>query len=676
LKIYHPSATIPAAAITLATHLGNEIDQPILFTTQRGYKGNFRRSTEPNSLAVGEASSLRRAEPNSNLSTPPNTEGDLTTLEWVVRSITINLVRDWSASTFEVVLTCSLPDKPNLQIPRLPDVSFYRKGEYPYLDKEDEIRIYMGYIDSPQTPITADLLDWHPFTVGQNISDPKKPLCPVFWGFIDKIDFVGDRAGAQLVISGRDRCRIFQDTRVISLRSLERSVLEQKDEEGKVVPAIQGARSTILLDIARAAAGQSSDQNQFQLYEESDKKYWKYIIGTQEEEGGILSLPPEDYSYGFSKASGGFTPRVPNPQEPSSQISGGFTPRVPNPQEPSSQIDVLTDAMAPEKILEYATRKVNSRGYVRFHRWVFRPPIVTRGRNAIYQVFNRVPIDIVNYLAANEERPIDFYSSHVNGDFLFAPRVLDTTGLKDPSRNYRTYFYNSWPEKAGSPSHGQVILKIRAVSSTLGTFNRFSIASSGVSGRGEDTLAALTFILENYGQGLRGRNPNPPSRHQLIVDDNLNTYNNALIGATTIAFQSSRSWSRELNAVQMTILGDPTLYPGEAIQVYNSVLHDYNVSTSIPSLDAFQAYEQRLETSLNNLESNFPLDSRQAAEQARNGIPTEVDSILGELTNLRTLTDKDANLFPIYKCRSIRHRLTTVGQQAGFTTELALVGDL
>lgn len=625
MKIYHPNATVPAAAITLATHLSTETSQPILFTTQEGYKGEFKRTQ-------GEE------------------EAELVTLKWVIRSITINLVRDWSTSTFEVVLSCSLPDKPNLQIPKLPFVGDYREGDYPYLDKEDEIRIYMGYIDSAKTPITADLLDWHPFTVGSVQANPEKPLCPVFWGFIDKIDFIGDRAGAQLVISGRDRSRIFQDTRVVSLRSLERSIVQRKDENNQRVPAIQGARSTILLDVARASVGQPSDQNRYDLYDNASEKYWKYIIGTSEEEGGIDSLPLEDYSYGFAKISNAGNP------------------------EPTEQ---LVSAVDPEKILEQAIKRVNSKGYVRFHRWVFRPPIVTRGRNAIYQVFNRVPIDIINYLASNEERPTDFYASHVNGDFLFAPRILDTTGLRDPNRNYRTYFYNSWPQEAGRPSHGQLILKIRAVSSTLGTFNRFSIASSGVSGRGEDTLAALTFILENYGQGLRNRNPNPPARHQLIVDDNLNTYNNALVGATTVAFQSSRSWSRELNAVQMTILGDPTLYPGEAIQIYNSVLHDYNVSAAIPNPNAFQEFEERLESELSNLEPRLP-DPREAAEQARNGNPTSIEDIITDqdLLNLRTLTNKDDRLYPVYKCRSIRHRLTTVGQQAGFTTELALVGDL
>lgn len=624
MKIYQPNASVPAAAITLATHLSNESQQPILFTTQEGYKGRFNKEDKED-----------------------------VTLRWVIRSITINLVRDWSSSTFEVVLSCSLPDKPNLEIPKLPDVSNYRQGEYAYLDKEDEIRIYMGYIDSPKTPITADLLDQHPFTISNNAANNSKPLCPVFWGFIDKIDFIGDRAGAQLVISGRDRARIFQDTRVVSLRSLERSVTTQK-KRGEEKVGVQGARSTILLDIARAAVGQPSDQNNWTVYENSSTQYWKHIIGSKDEEDeAASSLESGDYSYVFSKVRG----------EGSDVV---------NPDEMANSINA-------EEILKYATQKVNSKGFVRFHRWVFRPPIVTRGRNAIYQVFNRVPIDIINYLAANEERPMDFYASHVNGDFLFAPRILDTTGLRDVNRNYRTYFYNSWPRDQGRPSHGQLILKIRAVSSTLGTFNRFSISSSGVSGRGEDTLAALTFILENYGEGLRDRVPLPPARHQLIVDDNLNTYNNALIGATTVAFQSSRSWSRELNAVQMTILGDPTLYPGEAIQIYNSVLHDYQVSSATPSPNAFSEYEKNIENKLRGLENDPEFSNpKEKAEEARQGQPTPIERILelDETSTLRRLTDKDGNRFPIYKCRSIRHRLTTVGQQAGFTTELALVGDL
>jgi hypothetical protein len=640
LKTYHPNETVPAAAITLATHSSSTDKQPILFTTQEGYQGEF--------------GSLNESE-----------ESYIHPLKWVIRSVTINLVRDWSTSTFEIVLSCNLPENnKRIDIPRLPYVKGYREGDYPYLDKEDEIRIYMGYINNAKTPITADLLDRYPFNLpGQSIiSNPKKPLCPVFWGFIDKIDFIGDRAGAQLVISGRDRARVFQDTRVLSVSSLNGSAVTGRNEEGKI-ETVQGSRSKILLDVARAAVGHKIDVNNWSSYEEESIKYWKWIIGSKDEESTapVMDLPAGDYSEVFSKVIG---------------------------DDPSNIDRNLLERISPEYILKLAIQDVNSRGFVRFHRWVFRPPIAVNGRNAVYQIFNRVPIDIINYLGSNEERPIDFYCSHVNGDFLFAPRILDTTGLEDPDRNYRTYFYKSWPKEIASPpSHGQLILKIRSVSSTLGTFNRVSISSTGVAGRGEDTLAALSFMLENYGMGLRNRNPYPPSRHQLIVDDNLNTYNNALVGATTIAFQASRSWNRELNAVQMTIIGDPTFYPGEAVRVYNSVLHDYDAFMVKPDPAGFEkAVEDFLQGLPNTVEQTLG-NPRQASERSRNNQSTDLKDLVketeegeGQAPDLNTFlewqTNKDENRYPIYKCRSIRHRLTTVGQQAGFTTELALVGDL
>lgn len=641
MKTYHPNETVPAAAITLATHSSSTDRQPILFTTQEGYRGDFKSFLDNESV---EDSTYR--------------------LRWVIRSVTINLVRDWSTSTFEVVLSCELPENTKrMDIPKLPYVKGYRGGSYPYLDKEDEIRIYMGYINSAKTPITADLLDRYPFNLpNQSISsDPKKPLCPVFWGFIDKIDFIGDRLGAQLVISGRDRARVFQDTRVLSVSSLNGSAITTRNEDGDV-QVVQGLRSKILLDVARAAVGHKADVDNWEKYNGEPIQYWKWIIGSKQEESfAIEGLDDTEYSQVFSKVIG---------------------------DDPLAIDENLLEKISPDYILKLAIQDVNSRGFVRFHRWVFRPPIAVNGRNAVYQIFNRVPIDIINYLGSNEERPIDFYCSHVNGDFLFAPRILDITGLADSERNYRTYFYKSWPKTLDSPpSHGQLILKIRSVSSTLGTFNRVSISSTGVAGRGEDTLAALSFMLENYGSGLKGRTPKPPARHQLIVDDNLNTYNNALVGATTIAFQASRSWNRELNAVQMTIIGDPTFYPGEAVRVYNSVLHDYGAFMAQPDPGAFEA---AVEEFLNNLPERVEEEvgnPRQAREQARNNESTNLEDLTratesGDSTAL-TLdsflaqqTDKDDNRYPIYKCRSVRHRLTTVGQQAGFTTELALVGDL
>lgn len=635
MKTYHPDATVPAAAITLATHLSSTDKQPILFTTQEGYEGNFGSMDDPS-------------------------RENRYRLKWVIRSVTINLVRDWSTSTFEVVLTCKIPDNTTrIEIPRLPVVGGYRGGTNPYLDKEDEIRIYMGYINSPKTPITADLLDSVPFDLTEQsiFSNPQKPLCPVFWGFIDKIDFIGDRAGAQLVISGRDRARVFQDTRVLSVSSLNGSAVTTKDPVNGKVETILGSRSKILLDIARAAVGHKADLDNWQAYESDPIKHWKWIIGSEAEE--VTAAPTEamevnDYSEVFTKVLSSDPDDI---------------------EDPAS----LLRKIAPSYILRLAIQDVNSKGFVRFHRWVFRPPIAVNGRNAVYQIFNRIPIDIITYLASNEERPMDFYCSHVNGDFLFAPRILDVTGLDDPQRNYRTYFYKSWPKSQTSPpSHGQLILKIRSVSSTLGTFNRVSISGTGVAGRGEDTLAALSFMLENYGPSLRERNPLPPTRHQLIVDDNLNTYNNALVGATTIAFQASRSWNRELNAVQMTIIGDPTFYPGEAVRVYNSVLHDYNAYMALPDPNSFEkAVEDFLRGLPENVEGTLG-NASEASKAARNNEPTKFEDLsknsqLDEFLNSRT--NKDSANYPIYKCRSIRHRLTTLGQQAGFTTELALVGD-
>ena len=182
-KIYSPVEPVPVAAVVYA---GNKSAyQHILFATRYDVKGYY-------SILKGEDRKVELTA--SQMRETQNLERQDTQLDWAIKSVNVSLVRDWSISTAMITLTCKLGN-PLDPIPPLPDLSSIRGGNYPYLTVEDEIRIYMGYVKSPSTPITADMLDDFPLepfdSSGRLIEKADRPLAPVFWGFIDKVGIEG-----------------------------------------------------------------------------------------------------------------------------------------------------------------------------------------------------------------------------------------------------------------------------------------------------------------------------------------------------------------------------------------------------------------------------------------------------------------------------------------------------
>ena len=126
MKTFSTQQPVPAAMITAAT-MANNI-QPVLFTTQYGYSDTNK--------------TVREDVP----------------LKWVIRGLRVTTVRDWNISQAQITLTTSIPSRTDT-LPPLPNLKKYRGGNYPYLSKDDEIRIYAGYIDSHNTPLCVEMLD-------------------------------------------------------------------------------------------------------------------------------------------------------------------------------------------------------------------------------------------------------------------------------------------------------------------------------------------------------------------------------------------------------------------------------------------------------------------------------------------------------------------------------------
>jgi len=608
-KIYSKSAPLPAACVVYAGNLSPY--QHILFQTRFDVEGYYNISKNEG-RGVTDINKIK-AEINQAS----------TKLEWAIKTINVSIVRDWGTSTAMIVLTCKLGN-PKAPIPTLPDLSEIRGGNHPYLTVEDEIRIYAGYLDSPSTVIDESMLDnfsSNPFSEeGKLNEDPNKPMAPIFWGLIDKINLKGDaKGGIQCIISCRDRGRIFQDTRIISLPSLSSS------EEG----IIQGRRETLLLDAARAATGDLT-------LDSESTNCWKPIL--DEKDGAQL-----------------FTAYKTDKGERTSFLD-----------EEASADPAAWLRRATHKTMDYLSRP-------RFHRWVQRPPLVKgHGGASTFQVINKTPMEIISFIGATEEMPIDFFCSHINGDFIFGPRALDTSGFNDPLRSYRTYFFRDYPSDK-LPSPNQQIIEMDAGSSTMATYNKFVVIDSNTNGPtsatlGENvklTLQAQPWIL---GDDENNRKISPPCRTMVVYDGSLSTYANPQGGALVIAMAASRIFSRDINQIEMVVLGDPTLYPSEAVRVYNSILHDSKVITSPGDpKERTAAIEEATEDYLATPQEDLANPT---------AVSTKESKAVAEVLKTGTkVTDKSSLVLPVYKIRNINHKITTQGKNAGYTTTIGMVSD-
>lgn len=617
MKTYSTEAATPAAAITLAT--GNSNTQPILFTNHFGDKGTYENSE-------GKTKDVE--------------------LKWVIKDITVTLTRDWDISQAQIVLTCELPDK-SMREPPLPDVSIYRGGDNPYLGKEDEIRIYAGYVESSTTPITADLLDEIPFdftdikTQVKQSHNKNKPLCPIFWGFIDTMKYSGTPTGSTLTIQCRDRVRVFADTRIVSLvafQGKQNSEGSNKTSVGDQVVdptateqgIVSGDRTEILMQLANAAAGNPYGQNPRDL-EKKGVTCWKLV-------------KPGEIVKGFTVDQ-----------------DKNITVQFPS-EDPAQWVQTTTCRIMADKATP------------RFNIWNERPPIVKGESQATLQVLNKVPLEIIDFIAKTEERPMDFFASHINGDFILGPRVKDESGFKDEHRSYRTYFHRTAPDGM-IPTYNQMIQKIEATDTTLFSFNNFIIIdSSKTKGGGTSLIGAIRKGYSALSTSLTKRSPSPPCKTQIIYDGGLASYDNPELGATYLAMAHAKIWSRDITGIEMEVVGDPTFYPSEAIRVYNTYLHDYKTYTV---MDSTKDTSKDIREYRDDVEKNVaPAMKTETQDQKKDtSADNNLSKAIGKYFANRLPSDIDKFVLPYYSVRVVQHKLTTQGDK-GYTTKLSCVSDI
>lgn len=237
------------------------------------------------------------------------------------------------------------------------------------------------------------------------------------------------------------------------------------------------------------------------------------------------------------------------------------------------------------------------------------------------QVTDRVPIEYIKFLAMQEPWPTEFFCDHRSGEYWYAPRGLDISGLDDPDRFYRTYFYRHAPESALSAlgqeyAHPcQALLLYREESSSINWRSNIIV-----------TNAPSVNSAESYGTHLKLVPPFLAGRafactYYTVVDETIGNSTTELV-ATAMAF--ARLYGKELKAASMHIIGDPSMTPGEAIQVIGSPLYGGGQSPAVQDSSKEQwdwdrSVVKDYVTDYKNVHSNLLDDLKQELTQGSSG---------------------------------------------------------
>lgn len=617
---------IPAVAITLASAKSDI--QPLVLT-------NRFQNKKPS--IQNEASQTSQDEPSNGSSV--SSDNSCLTTPWAIQNFKVSNLRDWNIAMAQITLTCNFSDQ-DLLIPNLPNVSKYRGGLFPYLSCEDEIRIYAGYLNNEQNNQLISKNNLTEYIIDNNgdliKSNPEGSLYPIFWGFIDKVEINVSEKGIFIVLSCRDRMRIFQDTRSISLDINQKQLTNLAD--GSIQESLTGDRIQLINKIVNSVTGNITKD---------------YV--TQEEVTCWREVTPGLIVKGYGVDGNDFK-RLENPLN---VIATGI-----------KGLDKNEEIINPSLWLRAASHlPMNTEGNPRLHIWSERPPVTKGAGKAILQVLNQTPVDILNSLALTEERPIDFFASHLNGDIIFGPRSADFSGLNDPNRLYRTYYNLKVPENFKTCAKNQII-SLKAINSTYGSYNNFLIVDSSIGNQKKDLLENTALLLEQYPYTSLGRKPLPPCRTQIIQDSTLDSWGDKNNAALIVGLNAARRWARDISAIQIKLLGDPTWYPGEIFQVWNTGIHDndilitYNEEKHEQNIESFNDLSKNLniKSALNDFEKNKDKTKKinQIPEIQKKLLEVFMNPNSRTVTKITDLNLKDLAL-PRYKVRSVLHEFSFKG---------------
>jgi len=454
----------------------------------------------------------------------------------------------------------------------------------------------MGYVDTLFTD-AAGLITL--------MKSDSPQLMRVFVGIIDTIGVIGTDSGYKCVLQCRDRMRYLMETQV----SL--SPFDINNDRAYMNLALGGTneavnRSDTILRLAQLGVGHIT------IGKEA-KKSETDINGMRINPGLIKDL-------GLST----FKPKTPG------QISGQDLDMPPP--------DYLYNYDSRPLAGKVKTAKLDLLPHPKFNIITSRLPFSTESVAKEYTIEQQIPIELIKWLSNQETYPTEVFCSHQDGDYYYIPRSADISGLTDPKRFYRTYYYRFQPDGLGSSaavkaladkykdvainttwskgkvtktttvektttSDTKVIVETTTTKAVTDAFDdiifkptvAFNLqpdwAQGVINWREEQTTNAMytNYLIGNNSPNNTASKANsgniilmhmsarPPflsgrsiaGRNMYVIDETITSR----VEAIAVGAQMARIHSKETRSASMTLIGDPSMVPGEIVQVVGSPLH-------------------------------------------------------------------------------------------------------
>lgn len=462
--------------------------------------------------------------------------------QWVITRGKISVNRFWTSATAYIKCSVSLKDATET-IPPLTNIAPYRpkfgsnpakpenqlNSNYP-LGPHDEIVIYTGY---------ASNIIVTPNEIKQLIGAGR--LLVRFVGSVDKvIETISGVDGVSCLIECRDRMKYLMDSLVSYSTADDKLLIEGAQQEATKNNKLY--RSDIIWTIAKKAVG---DMTSFSKCGLSNCGYHLWLGEVHDRQkirdnSAATTSPTPDWEPWRNWTAPSNTSGTPP------YFLGGKVRTNSNDINDFAKINIVT-ARAPYQ----------------------------NGQNFAdnFTISQRVPSEILKQLSAQEPELTEFFCEHRTGDYWYVPKGLDITGLSDPERFFRTYYTRIAPRGVSVRHEGkwinltsvhpaQMLILFREEITSI-SFKSNVVVSNSTAPQGSG-ITPLEVSLKVTPPRLEGRAH--PCSYFFLYDASVGTPEELL--AVSLAY--AKVQGRDTRSAVAHFLGDPSLTPGEVIQVIGS----------------------------------------------------------------------------------------------------------
>jgi hypothetical protein len=205
-----------------------------------------------------------------------------------------------------------------------------------------------------------------------------------------------------------------------------------------------------------------------------------------------------------------------------------------------------------------------------------------------FMLMDNSAIETIKRMSYMEVYRTEFFQDPHTGELFYIPTGIDTTGLDDPKRFMRTYYVRNVPAGMEVKDINQMVLSYREDASTINLRTNVVVGGFSAEGSGD-------YVVHFKGAPAQLRNIPHACRFAVYQDQAITSPTESMF----IAIALSRETGRLLRSVEMTVIGDPSLSLGEALQVISSPLQ---LSEEQKRRDA-EYYQQERESLKNKVQA-------------------------------------------------------------------------